>query len=246
MQSRSIPIIHLGWRAYVPATAKACAGLGLMACVMASAVWTKQAGTLPALVGLDRSAASFENFTPQFPPASGPVASSPVVEPPTEPEPAPIAVQEAPVEAIVEVMTVEPLTPDMPEWDTATRWFDGRPIRPSKVVVMKVTGYSPDNRSCGEFADGQTATLHSVWTNAMRLVAADPEVLPYGSMITVPGYAADQVVPVLDCGGAIKGARLDLLFPTHERALAWGVRTIRVTVWEYADGEPAPNPRKVR
>jgi 3D (Asp-Asp-Asp) domain-containing protein len=102
-------------------------------------------------------------------------------------------------------MTVEPLTPDMPEWDTETRWFDGRPIRPSKVVVMKVTGYSPDNRSCGEFADGQTATLHSVWTNAMRLVAADPEVLPYGSMITVPGYAADQVVPVLDCGGRSRG-----------------------------------------
>lgn len=171
---------------------------------------------------------------------------SPVVEAPPEPEPAPVITQEASDEAAVEVMTVEPLTPDMPEWDTETRWFDGRPIRPSKVVVMKVTGYSPDNRSCGEFADGQTATLHSVWTNAMRLVAADPEVLPYGSMITVPGYAADQVVPVLDCGGAIKGARLDLLFPTHERALAWGVRTIRVTVWEYADGEPAPNPRKVR
>jgi 3D (Asp-Asp-Asp) domain-containing protein len=246
LQSRTIPLIHLGWRAYVPAAAKACVGMGLVSCVMASAVWTKQAGTLPALVGLDRSAASFENFTPQFPPASEPVVLSPVVEAPPEPEPAPVITQEASDEAAVEVMTVEPLTPDMPEWDTETRWFDGRPIRPSKVVVMKVTGYSPDNRSCGEFADGQTATLHSVWTNAMRLVAADPEVLPYGSMITVPGYAADQVVPVLDCGGAIKGARLDLLFPTHERALAWGVRTIRVTVWEYADGEPAPNPRKVR
>lgn len=218
----------------------------MVACVMASAVWTKEAGTLPALVGLDRSAASFENFTPQFPPATRPPAATAVAEAEPESEPAlPIAVEPA-SDATIEVMTVEPLTPDMPEWDTETRWFDGRPIRPSKVVVMKVTGYSPDNRSCGEFADGQTATLHSVWTNAMRLVAADPEVLPYGSMITVPGYAADQVVPVLDCGGAIKGARLDLLFPTHERALAWGVRTIRVTVWEYADGEPAPNPRKVR
>lgn len=246
MQSRTIPLIHLGWRAYVPAAAKACVGMGLVACVMASAVWTKEAGTLPALVGLDRSAASFENFTPEFPPASQLVLAPPVVYVTPVPEPVlPVAAAPA-AEASVEVMTVEPLTPDMPEWDTATRWFDGRPIRPSKVVVMKVTGYSPDSRSCGEFADGQTATLHSVWTNAMRLVAADPEVLPYGSMITVPGYAADQVVPVLDCGGAIKGARLDLLFPTHERALAWGVRTIRVTVWEYADGEPAPNPRKVR
>ncbi len=246
MQSRTIPLIHLGWRAYVPAAAKACVGMGLVASVMASAVWTKEAGTLPALVGLDRSAASFENFTPEFPPATQPVATLTDAVTELESEPVLPIASEPTSDTSVEVMTVEPLTPDMPEWDTETRWFDGRPIRPSKVVVMKVTGYSPDNRSCGEFADGQTATLHSVWTNAMRLVAADPEVLPYGSMITVPGYAADQVVPVLDCGGAIKGARLDLLFPTHERALAWGVRTIRVTVWEYADGEPAPNPRKVR
>jgi 3D (Asp-Asp-Asp) domain-containing protein len=111
---------------------------------------------------------------------------------------------------------------------------------------MRVTAYSPDHRSCGEFADGQTATLHSVWTNGMRLVAADPKVLPYGTMLTVPGYADNEIVPVLDCGGAIKGARLDLLYPTHERALQWGVQDLRVVIWEYADGKPAPNPRKVR
>jgi 3D (Asp-Asp-Asp) domain-containing protein len=133
-----------------------------------------------------------------------------------------------------------PATPD------EIRWFDARPIRPARTIIMTVTAYSPDERSCGEFADGQTATLHSVWTNAMRLVAADPTVLPYGTMLTVPGYADDSVVPVLDCGGAIKGTRLDVLFPTHEAALKWGVRRIPVVVWEYADGLPAPNVRKVR
>ena len=80
----------------------------------------------------------------------------------------------------------------------------------------------------------------------LRLVAADPKVLPYGTMLTVPGYADGEIVPVLDCGGAIKGARLDLLFPTHEGALNWGVQDLRVVVWEYADGQPAPNPRRVR
>lgn len=127
-----------------------------------------------------------------------------------------------------------------------TRWFDGRPVRPARVMWMTVTGYSPDSRSCGEFADGQTATLHSVWTNGMKIVAADTDVLEYGSMLTVPGYGSDSIVPVLDCGGAIKGSRLDVLFPTHQQALQWGVRQLPVVVWEYADGEPAPNPRKVR
>ncbi|MFG0305200.1 MAG: 3D domain-containing protein [Phycisphaerales bacterium JB040] len=131
-------------------------------------------------------------------------------------------------------------------WPADTRWFDGRPVRPERVIWMTVTGYSPDERSCGEFADGQTATLHSVWTNGMRLVAADPKLLEYGTMLTVPGYADETIVPVLDCGGAIKGARLDVLFATHEQALRWGVREVPVVVWGYADGLPAPDPRKER
>lgn len=115
------------------------------------------------------------------------------------------------------------------------RWFDGRRARPVRTIWMRVTAYSPDARSCGIFADGQTATLHSVWTNGMRLVAADTRILPYGSLVSVPGYADDEIVPVLDCGGAIKGNRLDVLFPTHEIARKWGVRDIPVTVWAYDD-----------
>lgn len=115
------------------------------------------------------------------------------------------------------------------------RWFDGRRIRPVRTIWMRVTAYSPDARSCGIFADGQTATLHSVWTNGMRLVAADTRILPFGSLVSVPGYADDEIVPVLDRGGAIKGNRLDVLYPTHEIARKWGVRDIPVTVWAYDD-----------
>lgn len=130
--------------------------------------------------------------------------------------------------------------------DENIRWFNGRPVRPAKTMRMRVTAYSPDWRSCGDSADGLTATLHSVDTNNSQLVAADPRVLPYGSMVTVPGYAQGSIVPVLDCGGAIKGSRLDLLYPTHAQARAWGTRWLTVTVWEYADGKPATNPRKAR
>ncbi len=204
--------------------------------VMGSAIWTKRAGTLPALVGIDRGSTLGRLAE---------TAGEPRVETVAYVTPAAPAI-EVPAEPTYEIIGEEEVTESSPEWTADTRWFDGRPVRPSKVILMKVTGYSPDHRSCGEFADGQTATLHSVWTNGMQLVAADPKVLPYGTMITVPGYAEEQIVPVLDCGGAIKGNRLDLLFPTHQTALRWGVQTLRVTVWDYADGLPAPNPRKVR
>ena len=46
--------------------------------------------------------------------------------------------------------------------------------------------------------------------------------LALGSMISVPGYDKGQIVPVLDKDGAIKGARLDVLFATHEAARQCG------------------------
>ncbi|MEL7088662.1 MAG: 3D domain-containing protein [Planctomycetota bacterium] len=113
--------------------------------------------------------------------------------------------------------------------------FDGRPLRPVKTVRMLTTAYSPDEQSCGIWADGITASGYSVWTNGMKLVAADTKLLPFGTIITVPGYNGGRPVPVLDRGGAIKGHRLDVLYPTHERALQWGAQRLDVTVWEYAD-----------
>jgi len=50
------------------------------------------------------------------------------------------------------------------------------------------------------------------------IVAAD---WPFGTRLRIPGYG---VATVEDRGGAIKGQRLDVLFQTHEEALAWGVR----------------------
>ena len=114
--------------------------------------------------------------------------------------------------------------------------FDGRPIAPARTVTLRTTAYSPDERSCGIWADGYTASGMSVWTNGMKLAAADPSI-PFGTLLTVPGYNDNQPIPVLDRGGAIKGDRLDLLYPTHDAARQWGVQDLEVVVWEYADGQ---------
>ncbi len=117
------------------------------------------------------------------------------------------------------------------------KYYDGRPLRAVRTLWMTVTAYSPDERSCGKWADGRTATNTSVWTNGMSLVAADTRLLPFGSLLSIPGYSNSEVVPVLDRGGAIKGHRLDVLYATHEIARKWGVQKLPVTVWEYADGK---------
>jgi 3D (Asp-Asp-Asp) domain-containing protein len=113
--------------------------------------------------------------------------------------------------------------------------FGGRPLRKVRTLRMQVTAYSPDELSCGKWADGITASGYSVQTNGMKLAAADTSLLPFKSMITVPGYNGSRPIPVLDRGGKIKGHRLDVLYPTHQRALKWGIQWLDVDVWEYAD-----------
>jgi 3D (Asp-Asp-Asp) domain-containing protein len=182
------------------------------------------------------------------------------IPPPTEHGPdVPIA-EEAVAAPVVEVPDVRSLifveTPTPEEaairaWgdlvrDPAVRWFDGRPVKPAYTITLKVTAYSPDERSCGTSADGITATLHSVETNGHCLVAADPKWFPAGTLLSVPGYDEGRIVPVLDVGGAIKGKHIDVLYPTHERARKWGVQRLKVTVYEYADGKPVVSPRKLR
>lgn len=148
--------------------------------------------------------------------------------------------QAAQPESEIPELASAPADSPQPTADSAEeiRWFNNRPIRPAGTMSMLVTAYSPDEQSCGEWADGITASGYSVWTNGMNLVAADTSVLPLGSLVSIPGYDSGNVVPVLDRGGAIKGNRLDVLYPTHERALQWGVQRLEVTVWEYADGQP--------
>ena len=118
------------------------------------------------------------------------------------------------------------------------RHFNGRPIVPVRTLRMRVTAYSPDERSCGRHADGITASGYSVETNNGHMVAADARWFRFGSLISIPGYSDGQVVPVLDRGGVIKGNRLDVLYPTHERARQWGVQYLYVTEWAYDDGLP--------
>ncbi|MAE63396.1 MAG: hypothetical protein CMJ18_03920 [Phycisphaeraceae bacterium] len=113
--------------------------------------------------------------------------------------------------------------------------FDGRPLVKVRTMQMLVTAYSPDTRSCGRWADASTASGYSIWINGMKLVAADTDLLPFGTILTVPGYHANRPVQVLDRGKDIRGQRLDVLFPNHESARQWGKRTIEVAVWRFAE-----------
>ena len=78
--------------------------------------------------------------------------------------------------------------------------------------------------STGYALRGRTASgLPTGW----GIVAVDPSVIPLGTRMTIPGYGEGVAA---DTGGAVRGAKIDLWFPTVAQALAWGRRTVTIVL----------------
>ena len=59
------------------------------------------------------------------------------------------------------------------------------------------------------------------------VIAADYSVIPYGSIVYVEGYG---YAVVLDCGGDIKGKRIDVWFPEYNTCKNWGRKIVKVKI----------------
>lgn len=117
--------------------------------------------------------------------------------------------------------------PSKPEEEQKTE-VKSEPSDEWRTVRMRVTGYCPCSKCCGEFADGITANGHKIRPGD-TFVAADKR-YSFGTEMIIEGYNNSQTVKVLDRGGAIRGNKLDAFFHTHQAALEWGVRHIDVKV----------------
>lgn len=116
-----------------------------------------------------------------------------------------------------------------------------RLYRRVRLEMMDVTAYCPCTRCCGKYARGITASGKRVSYNGGKFVAA-PRELAFGTKLLVPGYARDAVVEVADRGGAIKGDKLDVFFPTHEAARKWGRQKLPVWILEEAESDSGSVP----
>ena len=60
------------------------------------------------------------------------------------------------------------------------------------------------------------------------VIAVDPTVIPLGTRLFVPGYGPAVAA---DVGSAVRGNIIDLWMPTTAQALAWGRRTVTITIY---------------
>ncbi len=62
------------------------------------------------------------------------------------------------------------------------------------------------------------------------IIAADPSVLPIGTVIHLRSGQYTGTYTVMDTGGRIKGRRVDVYVPTYREAIQFGRRQVRIKV----------------
>jgi peptidoglycan DL-endopeptidase CwlO len=95
---------------------------------------------------------------------------------------------------------------------------------PPPAPAPATSGQKMTVSSTGYCLRGTTATGIPV---AWGVIAVDPTVIPLGTKMFVPGYGQGVAA---DTGSAVKGAVIDLWFPTCAQAIEWGRRTVTITL----------------
>ncbi len=101
------------------------------------------------------------------------------------------------------------------------------PVNYSRVEVFTATAYDASPADNGPWA-GQTSTGMPL---VYGVVAVDPRVIPYGTKMyieSVDGQFVYGYAIAGDCGGAIKGNKVDLFYPSRSTCYSFGRRAVKI------------------
>ncbi|MBO0992752.1 3D domain-containing protein [Bacillus sp. SD088] len=95
-----------------------------------------------------------------------------------------------------------------------------------KTMTVKATAYTASCKGCS----GITASgINLKKKPNAKVISVDPKKIPLGTKVYVEGYGE---AIASDTGSAIKGNKIDLHMPTKKKALNWGVRTVKIKVYQ--------------
>ena len=138
------------------------------------------------------------------------------------------SVAEEPVDEIVEYGTRLPAVAASylsVTSDVLTHVNSGQTLRYARALTVKATAYTTERQSWKKTATGTIARVGAI--------AVDPKVIPYGTrmyIVSSDGTITYGVATAEDCGGSIKGNRVDLFFDTYSECINFGVRSCTVYI----------------
>lgn len=93
-----------------------------------------------------------------------------------------------------------------------------------KEMTVTATAYTAYCEGCS----GTTAYGINLRENPhMKVIAVDPNIIPLGTKVWVEGYG---YAIAGDTGGAIKGNKIDVFIPSHDQAMQWGVKKVKIKI----------------
>ena len=136
-----------------------------------------------------------------------------------------IAVGTAVEEPVVEEPT--PIGGPMPEiGDGIITLASGEVLTYTGTMQVLATGYNKTNEGCDDWT--ATGTLARVGA-----IAVDPRMIPYGTrmfIVSNDGAYVYGIATAEDCGGSIKGNRIDLYFDTNYECFQFGRRDCTIYI----------------
>lgn len=95
--------------------------------------------------------------------------------------------------------------------------------------LYTITGYTSLDEGCDSYSS--TGINIEKWSRYFNFCAVDPDLIPYGSVVLVKFQTGIEAFLALDCGGAIKGRRIDLYFVNNKaNAFLFGRKELEVKV----------------
>ena len=137
--------------------------------------------------------------------------------------------------------------------DEANIYFvnDNASFKVARTLEISATAYCICEECCDKPVGHKAYGLTKSGLNLTKckgnphIVAADWDIIPQGTKIyiEVPKSSRDYLyvksdygfATVEDEGGKIQGKKIDIYFPTHEEAIAWGKREVKVYILENLD-----------
>ncbi len=162
---------------------------------------------------------------PDYPQPTEPAETEPPATEPAKPEKQEPVQETEPVEDVEE--ETEPTVPDtaIPSGELVIGdgyiiTADGEVLTYSDTMQVVASAYHNTDEGCTAYT--ATGTLARVGA-----IAVDPTVIPYGTrmfIVTNDGAYIYGIAVAEDCGGAIKGNRVDLYFDTVAECWSFGIR----------------------
>ena len=103
-------------------------------------------------------------------------------------------------------------------------------IKPVSLGSFKLTAYCSCSICCGKWANNRpNGVVYGAIGEELKegySIAVDPTVIAYRTEVIINGHTNKAQ----DCGGAIKGNRIDVYFENHNDALDFGVQYAEVYI----------------